>query len=41
MAECLQCPNCKQFVNLEIDIYRDDAGNIYCPYCQHPINSEE
>jgi len=40
MAEMLQCPNCKQYINLEINIRRDYAGNIYCPYCQFPIRKD-
>lgn len=41
MAEYLQCPNCKQFVNLEIDIHRDEAGNLYCNYCNSIIQLKQ
>ncbi|MCE5220016.1 MAG: phosphatidylinositol-specific phospholipase C1-like protein [Clostridium sp.] len=35
MAEYIRCPNlnCYKDINLEIDVYRDEKGNLYCIYC--------
>jgi hypothetical protein len=33
MAEIIICKSCGQFINLEIDIYRDENGNVYCRCC--------
>lgn len=41
MAEIIKCPNpkCNQYINLEINIYRDTQGNIYCSKCHALINN--
>lgn len=35
MAEIIVCsnPNCQENINLEIDVWRDNDGNIYCSKC--------
>ena len=38
MAEMLICPNCKKFVNLEIDICRNDEDEPCCPKCGALLN---
>jgi len=40
MAECVKCPNCNEYINLEIDVYRDDSGNVYCAKCNAPISNK-
>jgi len=40
MAEITVCLNCGEIVNLEIDIYRDENGDIYCPHCNYPIRKD-
>lgn len=40
MAECLKCEGCNEYINLEIDIVRDDNGRIYCLYCGSLIKQE-
>jgi len=40
MAEIIKCLVCKQYINLEIDIHRDDEGNIYCSKCGTIINKD-
>lgn len=37
MGEYIECPFCKYDINLEIDIYRDAEGNIYCRCCDNLI----
>jgi len=39
MAEYIKCI-CGEYINLEIDIYRDDEGNIYCPNCNTIIDNK-
>ena len=33
MAEYYVCQACKKYINLEIDIHRDEEGNIICNNC--------
>jgi len=33
MAEITKCPQCGKYINLEIDIYRDNENNIICNKC--------
>lgn len=37
MAEIKWCPNCDEYINLEIDIHRDEENNIICNKCQQII----
>lgn len=37
MGEWIKCPNCHEYVNLEIDIYHDENGLIYCRKCNSLI----
>ena len=40
MAELYKCDNCQEYINLEIDVYRDSDGNIYCCKCNTLINNK-
>lgn len=37
MAEWTKCENCGEYINLEVDVYRDENGNIYCKKCNSLI----
>jgi len=37
MAELIICPACQEYINLEIDIHRDSAGNTICDKCHQII----
>lgn len=37
MAEYIKCPICHEYINLEIDVYRDELGLIYCCKCNTQI----
>lgn len=39
MAELEKCPNCNEYINLEIDVYRDDQGFVYCNKCNALISN--
>lgn len=39
MAEIQKCTNCQEYINLEIDVYRDSQGNIYCAKCNALISN--
>ena len=41
MAEIIKCPNtdCQEYINLEIDVYRDENGNLYCKKCNELIGN--
>lgn len=39
MAEMVKCV-CGEYINLEIDITRDESGNIYCLYCGSLIKQD-
>ena len=41
MAEIINCPKCKEYINLEIDIYRDGEGIVYCKLCNGRVAEEE
>lgn len=36
MAETLICPHCREIVNMEIDLLRED-DRVYCRYCGNEI----
>ncbi len=40
MGEFVDCPNCNNYINLEIDIYRIGI-DIYCKKCHKKIVWEE
>ncbi len=37
MGELIKCPNCQQYINLEIDIHRNENGDIICNNCNNII----
>lgn len=41
MAEVVKCPYCQEYINLEIEIYRDNQNNIYCSKCNGLIDLNE
>jgi len=40
MAEYCVCESCGRYVNLEIDIHRDENNNIICNNCNSIINKD-
>lgn len=36
MGEYATCPSCQNYINLEIDVIRDDDGIVCCIYCGEP-----
>lgn len=40
MAEYIKCLYCKQYINLEIDIHRDNENNIVCNNCNNIIDNK-
>lgn len=41
LGEFIKCPNCQQYINLEVNIYRDKNNNIYCKKCNTQIGEKE
>ncbi len=40
MAELTICPVCKDWINLEIEVCRDERGRIYCKKCLGRIGED-
>ena len=41
MGEFIKCPNCQQYINLEVNIYKDKNNNVYCKKCNTQIGEKE
>jgi len=41
LAEMVRCPHCKRYINLEVEVLRNDDGNVVCLYCGEDIHSEK
>jgi hypothetical protein len=41
MAEYCVCEICKKYINLEIDIHRDENNNLICNNCNSVIKDKD
>ena len=38
MAEIIKCKWCEEYINLEIEVHRDNQGNFICNKCNGIID---